>query len=741
MDSFRCCPLTKERFQDPVIDPEGNTYERSAIEEWLKDHSTSPITRSPLTLEQLVPNRALFDAISSSSVHLPPPPPLVDEWESVSVPHGSPGLSATIVGSNSILERKTLLSVDVVAPASTKRTPTHIVLVIDVSGSMGCSADVQGASESTGLSVLDITKHAAKTAIKLLSPLDTLSVVKFDSNASVVFDSMPMSVLNMKQAIKVVEELHPGSSTNLWDGLLKGMQQVKKSNVANKFSSVFLLTDGVPNIEPPRGHIPMMQKFMDENPNLKFSVNTFGFGYNLMSSLLLEIALNGGGNYSFIPDASFVGTVFVHSVSNELCKFGVSAVLKVETSNSSGVVLGASGKKQLKTLQTSWGYLIDVGSLSFDQTRSFVMTFDGPVSVDSVTLSYHDLNDGVGQTSELVTTPSLSPSTNPSINHEILRLLSVDAITDGLSKYDGKRMRNLSEAQSAIASVVSTIKSSDSPASAALTIDMTGQITEAFSKSDYADKWGVHYLPSICRAHLLQVCTNFKDPGLQKYAEGTLFEKLRNEGDDIFMAMPAPKPSHGGERMNSANFSRTYYNASNGCFHGNCDVTLEGGMSIKMRDLKKGDRVVGTGGAIVEVLCIMKTLVGGSKCDMVTLSGGLCATPYHPIFYEGKWQFPRDITTPAETACDAVYSFVIKGGTGILVNGIEGIALGHNIVDDPIASHPYFGTDNIVEDLKKLRSLWEHGLVVFDYGCMRREEDNNTETLIVGFHMERLVLA
>ena len=369
------------------------------------------------------------------------------------------------------------------------------------------------------------------------------------------------------------------------------------------------------------------------------------------------------------------------------------------------------------------------------------MTFDGPVSVDSVTLSYHDLNDGVGQTSELVTTPSISPSTNPSINHEILRLLSVDAITDGLGKYDGKRMRNLSEAQSAIASVVSTIKSSDSPASAALTIDMTGQITEAFSKSDYADKWGIHYLPSICRAHLLQICTNFKDPGLQKYAEGTLFEKLRNEGDDIFMAMPAPKPSHGGERMNSANFSRTYYNASNGCFHGNCDVTLEGGMSIKMRNLKKGDRVVGTGGAIVEVLCIMKTLVEGSKCDMVTLSGGLCATPWHPIFYEGKWQFPRDITTSAETACDAVYSFVIEGGTGILINGVEGIALGHNIVDDPIASHPYFGTDNIVEDLKKLRSLWEHGLVVFDYGCMKREEDNNTETMIVGFHMERLVLA
>jgi len=33
---------------DPVIDPEGNTYERSAIEDWLSKNQTSPITRNPL---------------------------------------------------------------------------------------------------------------------------------------------------------------------------------------------------------------------------------------------------------------------------------------------------------------------------------------------------------------------------------------------------------------------------------------------------------------------------------------------------------------------------------------------------------------------------------------------------------------------------------------------------------------------------------------------------------------------
>ena len=111
------------------------------------------------------------------------------------------------------------------------------------------------------------------------------------------------------------------------------------------------------------------------------------------------------------------------------------------------------------------------------------------------------------------------------------------------------------------------------------------------------------------------------------------------------------------------------------------------------------------------------------------------------VFYDGKWQFPKDIAAPIDTQCDAIYTFVIEGGTGILINGIEGIALGHNITNDPVASHAYLGTEAIVEDLKKLRGLWEKGFVMFDYGFMRREEDNNTDTLVCGFHLERLILS
>jgi hypothetical protein len=58
------CPLTLEVMVDPVLDGEGNTYERKALLEWLKKYRQSPISRQPLHRRFLVPNIALRDTIN-----------------------------------------------------------------------------------------------------------------------------------------------------------------------------------------------------------------------------------------------------------------------------------------------------------------------------------------------------------------------------------------------------------------------------------------------------------------------------------------------------------------------------------------------------------------------------------------------------------------------------------------------------------------------------------------------------
>ena len=50
--------MLQEMFRDPVLASDGNTYERSAITEWLftKNSNTSPLTGAPLPSKELVPN-------------------------------------------------------------------------------------------------------------------------------------------------------------------------------------------------------------------------------------------------------------------------------------------------------------------------------------------------------------------------------------------------------------------------------------------------------------------------------------------------------------------------------------------------------------------------------------------------------------------------------------------------------------------------------------------------------------
>mmetsp|Transcript_6365 Transcript_6365/g.3599 ORF Transcript_6365/g.3599 Transcript_6365/m.3599 type:complete len:95 (+) Transcript_6365:49-333(+) len=64
------CPITQQLMEDPVIDPEGISYERAAIEDWLRKDPTSPVTRSPLQVSDLRPNRALRDIIDEAKRQL-----------------------------------------------------------------------------------------------------------------------------------------------------------------------------------------------------------------------------------------------------------------------------------------------------------------------------------------------------------------------------------------------------------------------------------------------------------------------------------------------------------------------------------------------------------------------------------------------------------------------------------------------------------------------------------------------
>lgn len=63
-DAF-LCPITREYMEDPVICCDGHTYERFAIEMWLRSNSRSPKTNQPLASRELIPNHALRASIEA----------------------------------------------------------------------------------------------------------------------------------------------------------------------------------------------------------------------------------------------------------------------------------------------------------------------------------------------------------------------------------------------------------------------------------------------------------------------------------------------------------------------------------------------------------------------------------------------------------------------------------------------------------------------------------------------------
>ena len=51
--------ITLDLMRDPVSTIDGQTYEREFIEEWLREHTTSPLTGDTLATKTLIPMHAL----------------------------------------------------------------------------------------------------------------------------------------------------------------------------------------------------------------------------------------------------------------------------------------------------------------------------------------------------------------------------------------------------------------------------------------------------------------------------------------------------------------------------------------------------------------------------------------------------------------------------------------------------------------------------------------------------------
>ncbi|KAF8610495.1 vWA-like protein [Ceratobasidium sp. AG-I] len=698
-----------------------------------------------------------------------------------------------------------------------KRAPLDLCLVIDVSGSMDSEAPVPGEqdkNETTGLSVLDVVKHATRTIIESMGDDDRVAIITFSDSSEIVAPLTAMTKENRASVWSMVDRLRTKGMTNLWDGLKTGMnvimavepnattaspvpsappspsaskrssffsfvrrqsssssavigepqpdyrREITSSPVAktqptigfertgNRLSAVFILTDGQPNVEPPRGHIPMLKSYIDGIPPdaPKFTISTFGFGYNLNSRLLDEIADLGNGTYGFIPDSGMVGTVFVHAVANVMSTWATDCILDVEvTSDKSKAKVEVEVLGALPVVKSSWGATIRVGDIQYGQSRDVVLKLPAdcfgpnPKQRVNITARYspYTLTDGVSTSRVKETLGPAHEKTDRAqsvqLHHEIYRLSFVSAVSKLFTEKNKKKNARGREFKASLDNYIYNPLLEEHEPSIALTSDITSQVVLGL-EPEHWDRWGAHYAPSLARSHQRQQCSNFKDAGLQVYGRNsTIFTSIRDHIDKTFDSLPPPTPSLKDQQVYRPGSSvaasyapvhsmAMYRSSAAPCFAGWCHVDVGHEQTAKVCELRRGMTVrTPTGNA--RVAAVLRTACS-NRTMLLSSIGQLAVTPWHPIMQNESWVFPAEVCEPKSMTCDYVYSILLEPSPNaeshaLCIEGTWCVTLGHGCTDS-VRAHEFLGNyTRVMDALSKMEGYYDESGIIDGAGVVR----------------------
>jgi hypothetical protein len=746
------CPITGELMVDPVSDTSGNTFEKSAIHRWLSSHSTNPMDRTPLTISDLNPNPTVKKSIDQIRDKL-----TSEQLKIQSRIHESQSKNFTdgldqIRMESHIFENKLFVSVKM--PDNSERAPVDLVLCIDVSGSMGSEAVLRGDKGETvghGFSVLSLTVSAAKTILESLNEKDNISIVTYTDKASIVFSHVACNPANKKSIATELDKLTPKLTTNIWDGLHVSLDILRKNSPPNRLSSIMLLTDGVPNIVPPRGHENMISKYFREN-EYHSMISCYGFGYSLDSELLMNMSnLTGSDGFSYIPDASLLGNIFIHGISNLLTTAIVNPTMKI-TLEKNATFDDLSSEK-----------VISIPSLKYGQDKHYIFDIDTRgVARSQMPLSQCakislTLNGEVFESTDTETTQSF-----PSFAYEqIFRMKAISILDASIEKMKYGSASFIKELEDFISEMKSNCYTSKSVYIQNILFDFQGQVKEALNmttageQGNWFGRWGMHYLRSLSGAYQNEICNNFKDKGVSNFG-GELFETIRDRVSDIFDDQPAPKrdvvssysASRGyqsggtvaaGASAAPASVPRMsmYNNAGGGCCAKGCRIQMADNTYKNVEDVLKGDLVITVDEnlqrSVGKIECLVETECVDNKQIMVEL-GNLKITPYHPVINlkdkKKMWEFPVSMGYPLSMSVSTMYTFVVSNRQSVIVEDYLFATYGHHQEGEVIA-HEYFGTEEVIRDLQEFDSYMD-GIVCLTQDMFQRGSDSRVCRIVKG---------
>jgi len=176
-----------------------------------------------------------------------------------------------------------------------ERQDAALTFVIDVSGSMAEPGR------------LDLVKDALHYLIDQLRPTDQVAIVAYDEKAWVVCDMTP--VRNRDALHNAVDDLDPGSSTNLEAGLVTGYRVARDGFVAGASNRVILLSDGLANTGDTNAD-DIVAEIRAEAAK-QITLLGVGVGSEYGDALMERLADEGDGFVTYVSEKSQARKLFV----------------------------------------------------------------------------------------------------------------------------------------------------------------------------------------------------------------------------------------------------------------------------------------------------------------------------------------------------------------------------------------------------------------------------------------------
>jgi Ca-activated chloride channel family protein len=346
--------------------------------------------------------------------------------------------------------------------AGRARPPMELALVIDTSGSMA-GAKIESA------------RSAATRLVANLRDGDIVALDVFSDTARTVVPPTRIDPASRKEITRAIRALTVSGSTNMFDGLTLGENQVAAAPLTHSIRRVVVISDGIANVGPssPETLGAIAQRGM----HARTQVTSLGVGNDYDERTLNALAVRSSGRLYHIGDPKEMESILKAEL--DLLDATVASDAFVEVVPAPGVQLvGADG---VRSDWTGGGALrIPLGALHGGQHREALVrvritdpeAFQGQAhALASVRLRFRDARDGdVERVQETIARTELTSDPGAVASHVSSRTKAIALIQEAarLQMVAAQRInegsfteaeKDLARAQQALASQADTVTS------------------------------------------------------------------------------------------------------------------------------------------------------------------------------------------------------------------------------------------------------------------------------------------